>query len=279
MSEPSLLGVFSKLNRAWDRLYELDGLFDKFREPGDPYRYTRHEESNDVDTTTFRYFGHIDRAIPTYDWSVVIGEFLYDVRSALDHLACQLAIVHCSPCEPPIGIRFPIFSSERKFFEQMRGRCGGIRRWAHGSGVYQFRAMSAAAQARILELQPYHRRRQNPERDPLFVLHQLCNEDKHETFPLMASAVEAKVTPAAGNEAKIRVRYQRHGPFEDGAELLRIEGKYTRPNSRMAVQTEFWIREAFSPTGPASGNFIGPQLRDIYNDVIEEVIPKFREFF
>jgi hypothetical protein len=47
----------------------------------------------------------------------------------------------------------------------------------------------------------------------------------------------------------------------------------------MAVQAEFWVREAFDEVGPAAGSFLGQQLKDIYNDVVAEVWPRFREFF
>src|SRR5581483_11370161 len=106
-----------------------------------------------------------------------------------------------------------------------------------------------------------------------------CNEDKHETFPLVGSSVDVKVTPTPDNDAQIRVAYKRSGPFEEGTEILRVVGKHTRPNSKMSVQTEFWVREAFSKTGPAAGSFIGDQLKDIYNDIIEEVLPRFSRFF
>jgi hypothetical protein len=198
--EPSLIGFHGKLDRAYKRLEELDGFLEDFRDPDDPYRLVKHEEFDGVDTDTVRYTAHIERPIPLREWSPLIGEFLYDVRSALDHLAWQLAVLHCAPCSPPNGIRFPVFCSRKKFFECMKDG----KRWAFGSGVYQFRAMSAEAQTRILALQPYERRK-NPERDPLWVLHQLCNQDKHESLPLVGSAVEAKATIVESHNVDIRI--------------------------------------------------------------------------
>jgi hypothetical protein len=275
MGEVSLTGVLAKLNRAYKRLEELHRLIGDFRNPEDPYRLVRHEEFDGVDTSTFRYTAHIERPIPVDDWSPVIGEFLYDTRSALDHLAWQLSVAHCAPCDAPNGVRFPIFCSKRKFFEQMRSRCGRAGRWAYSSGVYQFRAMSAEAQAQILALQPYERRK-NPERDPLWVLHELCNPDKHETIPVVGSSVKTKATILLSHDMKIRIPYKRSGPFHEGTEILRIVGKHTSPDAAMKVQAEFWVHEAFGKTGPAAGAFLSQQLEDIYNDIIEQVLPRFR---
>jgi hypothetical protein len=276
VSEASLDGANAKLKRAGKHFKELTRLVNKFREKLDdqPYRLVRQEEFDGVDTTTFRYTAHIERPMPVLKWSPLIGDILYNARSALDHLAWQLAVIHCAPCRPPNGVRFPIFCSEKDFFKRMKDG----RRWAFGSGVYQFRAMSHDAQALILELQPY-KRRKNPERDPLWVLHQLCNEDKHETLPLVFSSVEIKTTILSDRDIDIRIPYKRRGPFSEDTEILRIVGKHTGPNPDMQVQTEFWVAEAFDKSGPAAGRLILDQLREILRDLTEEVFPQFGRFF
>jgi hypothetical protein len=47
-------------------------------------------------------------------WSIIIGEMVHNLRSALDHLVWQLVILETS--EQPVGDRtqFPIFESEEK---------------------------------------------------------------------------------------------------------------------------------------------------------------------
>jgi hypothetical protein len=44
---------------------------------------------------------------PPVRWSVVVGEIIHDLRSALDHLVCQLAIANQNSAT--MGHQFPIF--------------------------------------------------------------------------------------------------------------------------------------------------------------------------
>ena len=273
MVDPSLAGALAKFHRARERFDEISGLIEGFREPDDPYRIMKHQWHDGIKTETISYRAHIDRGPPILDWSPVIGELLYGARSSLDHLAYQLAVVHCHPHEPPRGIRFPIFASEKKFFEKRRDGT-----FAHGSGAHQFRAMSSDAQTIIVELQPYARRK-NPEHDPLWVLHQLGNQDKHETLPLIWSGAESKVTIVSQQDMKIRVRAKRYGPIKDGTEIVRVVGTATGPEPDMQVQVEAWLSEAFDEIGAALGHTILRQLRDILDTISQDVFPRFTKFF
>jgi hypothetical protein len=107
---------------------------------------------------------------PPIEWGVVVGEIAHDLRSALDGIVWQLVILN--GIDPSTLRRpqpqFPIFLIE----EAERGPCY-IR---HGRPMIHER-ITDKQEALIERLQPY--KRSNPNRNALWLLHELNNADKH----------------------------------------------------------------------------------------------------
>jgi hypothetical protein len=120
---------------------------------------------------------------PGSDVGSLIGECVLCLRSALDHLAFQLALSNTNPLSQKMAraSAFPIFRSGPAFRGE-RGR-GSAPKTA---------GMSPAAKRRIEEVQPYHRRRQ-PLLWSLWQLEELANLDKHREIPLTGAV------PASGS--------------------------------------------------------------------------------
>jgi hypothetical protein len=98
------------------------------------------------------------------DLGLPVGDAVHCLRSALDHLMCQLAIAAGDPtaCD---STQFPIFAEDiPKYRQRMKG-------W--------IKHTSLAAQTEIEALQPYQRRPMDPFSDPLWILSGLDNIDKH----------------------------------------------------------------------------------------------------
>jgi len=124
---------------------------------------------------------------PRPEWSVLIGDCIYGYRSALDHLAFQLAVAN-SPGKLPSkkiaeNSAFPIFNSGPKFHATNRK---GVPTTASGLG--KISGVSADARAIIERLQPYHRR-QNPGAKALWQLYELSNIDKHRLLHVTYSSL------------------------------------------------------------------------------------------
>lgn len=101
---------------------------------------------------------------PPIHISVIVGECLHNLRSALDYLVWQLVLAN-PPQEPTSRNMFPICSSPELFAEQLkRGRLNGV---------------ALQAQSAIKDLQPFG----NAEH-PLSVLDSLNNRDKHRNLNL-----------------------------------------------------------------------------------------------
>jgi hypothetical protein len=158
----------AKIARAREHLDFLKADFARFV-GGDPYSI-RKEPDPDSDITLVVYY---PEPIPAC-WSIILGEFLYDLRSALDHLVYDLsgAMPHTE---------FPIYAEIQRFFETRR------KHKRHGftdrSGVYKLRGISNDPAWFVIEkMQPYNA--ENPKGTALWGLHELNNIDKHRTLHL-----------------------------------------------------------------------------------------------
>jgi hypothetical protein len=184
---------------------------------------------------------------------MLIGDVLYNLRSALDHLAWILT-------GPKADRRteFPIFCAQQGFLGQ----------W----GQAKIHDMPAAAQTIIESLQPYKRSHSSPERTPLWMLQAACIEDKHHTLNLVA----------AGVRGALHVSTSRHHPaygltgttgdfltFEDGAEIFRMPGPVDP--SQVQDHSIYTFDVAFDPKGPAQGVRLREGLRDMREAVAEAI--------
>jgi len=123
-----------------------------------------------------RYDGHsglhlyrVD-AMPVPDQvSILAGDVLRDLRSALDYLAWQLALDHSDP--PPHRTEFPIHIDEAAFQRERKRQIGGIdpALYPRFEAVQPFNAVGNAAE------------------NPLWILHRLANEYKHRAPKLVSS--------------------------------------------------------------------------------------------
>jgi hypothetical protein len=103
---------------------------------------------------------------PPDDLSVMVGDCLFNARSALDHLIWQLVLANGKM--PDEWLYFPISKTAKAFTEAVgkHGRLDGV---------------SAKAIAVIETLQPYH----GQDEHPLALLSKLHNVDKHQKLNLI----------------------------------------------------------------------------------------------
>ena len=149
---------------AIDELVRRYGALQPYRLHGEPNR----EEG---------YYVFYLRVVesPFLEFGVRIGEFAYQLRSALDHLVWQLALLETA--KPHRRVDFPIF--ERPSPTKMRNKIGEL---------------ASSAQNEIERLQPYHQP-DEVHSDPLWLLHQLCLSDKHRLINVVAGALEMTGIP------------------------------------------------------------------------------------
>lgn len=122
------------------------------------------------DRMTFRLIAETGDFTPNLEcFGLAIGETVHNLRSALDNLAFALARLRADPPANPRKIAFPIFTDATRY------RCS--------PAVASLDQLPIEAAALIERLQPYHRQKAdiegNPESDPLVLLQELSNDDKH----------------------------------------------------------------------------------------------------
>jgi hypothetical protein len=128
--------------------------------------------------------------------SLLIGDALHNMRSALDTLAFSLAVSFTKPMTQEVSgtSEFPIFGDEDRsgatgvgsgHFHQRR-RTGDP---APGSGLAKTQGWDPRAQAVVEGFQPYHRG-VDFRRDPLWVLHDLDRASKHRLLHTTVAAHE-----------------------------------------------------------------------------------------
>lgn len=172
-----LAGVVEKFNRAKEQFdefrVELDAFLDA--EP-EPY-FSRGEFDHDSWEWIERF--QVRREFPLR-LGVILGDCIHNLRSALDHLICQVTLLDLPDGASSDGVcdktQFPIIcDGERKFEDRAKRMIPGL---------------NADHRALVKHLQPYHAGN-DAHRHPLAVLASLSNADKHRlvnpTYSFMAS--------------------------------------------------------------------------------------------
>ena len=231
-------GVYAKLARAsehHDALYQaVEGFFES-----KPYEIT-----DELDASGTEYVGRFYMRRP-FDprLATLIGDCLFNVRSALDHLAWALASRHGPP---PRSTEFPIFIDENKFHAFEKDGVTPKR----GSGLAKIAGIrDPEARANIAALQPYKGwAGSSADQHPLWLINELNRVDKHQL--LLVVATRSRGTYGFGDpdytgDPAVYIDHAEFasGPLPDGAPFARI--KVRPPQSQMHMQVNPALTIAF----------------------------------
>lgn len=155
---PSLVGVRAKLDRAWEHIETLDAATAEFFE-SKPYEVVGEFEPDVSEwVVSINPFTEPPPRVP-----VILGDVLHNLRSALDHLVCQLALLDTGETADCAKTQFPITSSEDNFMEK---EPAGLR------------GLSDVHRAQIERHQPYHAGARMHDH-VLMIVSSFNNVDKH----------------------------------------------------------------------------------------------------
>jgi hypothetical protein len=169
----SLFGVERKLQRAITHIHNLEQQIRSFRDL-QPYSVRVQE---DLDALTGQPVGRLIAvknahvADPDVGLVLLAGEAIYQMRSALDHMVHQLVILNGQATKLTSSRRhqFPVFENPQGYAQRAAGMIDGV---------------SASAAKSIAAEQPYVRSASAPSTDPLWMLQDLNNTDKHRLIPV-----------------------------------------------------------------------------------------------
>jgi len=161
-----LEGVKAKVGRAKLHFAELNAALGAFFGTNPYVVGTKH----DPQTRRLIYYLVSVRAVPS-EISVIAGEVLQSLRSALDHLAYQLVLVGTGRSGPFTNVYFPIFDSVAKYKTGKLGQIKGMRQDAINA---------------IDAIKPY-----KGGNDTLWRLHRLNIVDKHRLLVTVGSRMRS----------------------------------------------------------------------------------------
>jgi hypothetical protein len=235
-----------KTHRAEEQLDELDRRIGEFVK--DAYTITRKDYSQKE-----RHVVRLELKPMPYQIAMLVGEFAYSLRSGLDQLAWQLALLNTKPKRPRSATSFPI-RSVAPLPPKGFGDC--------------MKDILPAAATVIASLQPYHRGKDFTGH-PLYLLNELCIIDKHQTLAVHSNAASIRISGAD---------YSRRRELDYGFEVffdLRDKFKIQLD----PIQTELILGEPINSPGSGGFEVRIATLRTIYDFVRNEVSPRFAGFF
>ena len=234
-----------KIRRAYKHLEELKRAVSEFRKNG--YTVVRQD-----DPGKGVHHALIQLKIAPDDLATLPGEFAYSLRSSLDHLVWQLALLTTDTPNP--WTSFPIYGTAPKTKS---------RYWESLSDI------PSTAATIINQFQP-HLRGAAFKDDPLWKLNELCNIDKHQVVAVSSSVFRVK------NVATTKAK---HSEFNHAIKVAVPLAE--KENLQIEVDVSRVIFGAPIDTFNTSSDFeIDVEgLEEIYNFVRDEVIPNFESFF
>jgi hypothetical protein len=265
----TLVGVRAKIERAKKHIDDFDAAF---LSHGTIISTQVEKESVEHQPEGRRVTAAVSSGKLPPDICLPIGDAVHNVRSALDHLICQLAVAAGNSAECD-RTQFPIYIQDTPDNRKTLNR--------------RIRAVGPAAQTEIKSLQPYERRPQDPASDLLWMLSALDNIDKHRLL-LVAhpqfTKLRLHITIDGEAQSVTPSDHPDWRPLKFGAEPLRfrflVPYDNTRPETKVEVKAEPLVGVVFQQTGlKCDGSDVRQVVRDMVADVTTIVDDFERKFF
>ena len=244
---PYITGARLKVKRARKHLNELERKARAFLDRH-PDHFTRQLDPNDLNYVIYKI---PPNPAPPPTLAPVLGDVVHNLRSALDHIAWNLALLNLegTGSEPFDLTAFPIITNTTD--------------WSIDKFYRLVQDVLPEAIPDIIDLQPCHRR--NPAEHELAVLDALWNADKHRVNTIISGRQSVPVFSGRGGWVKT---------FHDGTRLMRV-----LISSNPEQKLEPHIRSEILFEIPKAGERVSlAVLRGIHEMVSSDVIPRFARF-
>lgn len=245
---PRLNRILLKLERAKQHILELEDGLNAFR-LSRPYQPITNFNPNSGKTV----YNIRVVAAPPESLSLIIGDAIHNLRSALDHLVWQL--IESNGNIPTKRSAFPIYETSAKY--------------KTGSAT-QIEGMTAAARCLIDATNPYV-----GGTDDLWILHEIDIVDKHRLLLVVGYGLAtASVTLSTGsaNSAKICFDIPMQGVMlNDGAELGSVTGPI---DPKLKQDFDFSFDIAFAEPEIVKGKAVLVVLKEL-SHLVDGIVRQF----
>ncbi len=268
--DATLQRVKLKIDRAGEYLEELHKEVEAYLD-GRPYEVVREPREGGNPLLICK----VNR-LPPLRLSVLLGDFLHNLRSSLDHLAWQLVLANGGT--PDTGTSFPVFEKRRDFkkFKKNRETTTGVVGEVAGEA------------ADLIEgLQPYNNAAGSPREHPLWILSKLNNIDKHRQFNIAilntSEVVQVDLLTADGTGIYMTLQFPnevgKNKPIEDGASVG-VDPFNVGPDYqlRIGMYSMVGLQET-EEVGPFGTRSVGTVAQELLDHVRDGVVPEFERFF
>lgn len=251
--------IWQRLNRARDRIDDFGRVEAAFL-AREPYSTSLKFNSH---TREYSLWVHV-RERPPVELSLILSECVHHMRAALDNSVTAIALRQGAPTERSA---MPV--------------CLMPEDWCNRATQQRVKGLSAPVLAALQELQPFQRADDGifgARYHPLYFLDALWNADKHRTIAFtLGSATKVKLSPDRP------VSLYRIWPwgFDKDRAICRFRPRGWTATSPTDLQYNRQIpfRVGFGDDGPyQSGLIVALRLRDLYQFVRYEALPKLRPF-
>jgi hypothetical protein len=232
----SLAGARNKIDRAKKHFDEIDAAVELALGAEDkanltpPYEYHPDRQELIISSPKPK---PVDPSLP-----LAIGDCIHNLRSALDHLAFQLAVLNGKGAEAESKISFPICLTENEFSRLIKKKVSPF--------------IDGQALAALKDLQPYKTGAVH-EADILWVLSQLDIIDKHRLLVVVDRHLRPTgftITTPSGDVFDQVLPETAWKPMEDGAEILRLDlSRAIKTPGKMQVQLQMAAKVSLKDTG------------------------------
>lgn len=260
----SPLDPFWKLDRATRHLKELEANLLAFLQP-DCYEIVNESrpkgqvvEGKPGRTILTRRVIFKDTP-PLLHWGTVVGDVVHNLRSALDHVVYTISYRR-NPSEfrDDRTTAFPICNDLATFHRRRR------REW---EPYHEIRGIPDEAKAIIEGLQPYQRGQDDLRSDPLWILREMDDIDKHRTIHITGWSAHSIVLDITDVQPGVRVHslsVRPVGAIESGAILVEIDFTSAKSDApTMYLHKEFLFEIAFDKDTPLPGLPVQGALYDL----------------
>ncbi len=205
-----------------------------------------------------------------HELGIRVGEIMYGLRSALDNLAFRVWHLNGRTDVPP-KIEFPIYMSQVKL-DDARIR---IKRWER---------IDPAHFATMCSFQPYVTGGANYAKEPLWILHELCNIDKHRAIPVSFwTFIGADIAVSAITRDPLRARVEIEvlgSEVEEGAHLYATTMFGRAPGTESNMKGKVKSLLCFGTScGDAKSMPVFDVVMDARNYINDNVFAAFRPLF